>query len=239
MSFSRLNMSIPIASATPSRSTQGSVYSSEDIETYQFDQQNQLKTYAALDAAQKSSVKTSEAVSIRGMVNVPVATDFNESKKSINELTTERGDMSQVPDIDICGFLGKVPSLDLDIPNTSIGGLPSLNDIMAGINGITLPTLQIASEAIVGVVGKINDTISDIGAAIQGNIPTISCGKPEATPTQPSQPQLGSALSQPAEEPVDAFIAEPVPYGTNPNIVIESPDVTVKSLDDEIDLGEF
>jgi hypothetical protein len=239
MSFSRLNMSIPIASATPSRSTQGSVYSSEDIETYQFDQQNQLKTYAALDAAQKSSVKTSEAVSIRGMVNVPVATDFNESKKSINELTTERGDMSQVPDIDICGFLGKVPSLDLDIPNASIGGLPSLNDIMAGINGITLPTLQIASEAIVGVVGKINDTIADIGTAIQSNIPTISCGKPEAIPTPQSQPQLGSALSQPAEEPVDAFIAEPVPYGTNPNIVIESPDVTVKSLDDEIDLGEF
>jgi hypothetical protein len=239
MSFSRPNMSIPIASATPSRSTQGSVYSSEDIETYQFDQQNQLKTYAALDAAQKSSVKTSEAVSIRGMVNVPVATDFNESKKSINELTTERGDMSQVPDIDICGFLGKVPSLDLDIPNASIGGLPSLNDIMAGINGITLPTLQIASEAIVGVVGKINDTIADIGTAIQSNIPTISCGKPEVIPTPQSQPQLGSALSQPAEEPVDAFIAEPVPYGTNPNIVIESPDVTVKSLDDEIDLGEF
>ena len=147
--------------------------------------------------------------------------------------------MSQVPDIDICGFLGKVPSLDLDIPNASIGGLPSLNDIMAGINGITLPTLQIASEAIVGVVGKINDTIADIGTAIQSNIPTISCGKPEAIPTPQSQPQLGSALSQPAEEPVDAFIAEPVPYGTNPNIVIESPDVTVKSLDDEIDLGEF
>jgi len=239
MSFSRPNMSIPIASGTPSRSTRGSVYSSDDIETYQFDQENELKTYAAMDAAQKSSVKTSEAVSIRGMVNVPVATDFNESKKSINELTTERGDISQVPDIDICGFLGKVTSFDLDIPNSSVGGLPSLNDIMAGINGITLPTLQIASEAIVGVVGKINDTIADIGAAIQGNIPTISCGKPEATPTQPSQPQLGSALSQPAEEPIDPFIAEPVPYGTNPNIVIESPDVTVQSLNDEIDSGEF
>ena len=239
MSFARPNMSIPIASGTPSKSTQGSVYSTDEIETYQFDQQNQLKTYAALDAAQKSSVKTSEAVSIRGMVNVPVATDFKESKKSINELTTERGDISQVPDIDICGFLGKIPSLDLDITNSNIGGLPSLNDIMAGINGITLPTLQIASEAIVGVVGKINDTISDIGAAIQGNIPTISCGKPEAVPTPPSEPKMGEALSPPTEEPIDAFIAEPVPYGTNPNIVIDSPDVTVKSLDDEIDSGEF
>ena len=38
---------------------------------------------------------------------------------------------------------------------------------------------------------------------------------------------------------MDPFIAEAVPYGTNPNIVIESPDVTVKSLDDDIDMGEF
>ncbi len=239
MSFARPNMSIPIASGTPSRSTQGSVYSSDDIETYQFDQQNKLKVYAALDAAQKSLVKTSEAVSIRGMVNVPVATDFNESKKSINELTTQRGDISKVPSIDICGFLSKVTSLNLDIPNANIGGLPSLNDIMAGINGITLPTLQVSSESIVGIVGKINDTIMDIGAAIQSSIPTITCGKPEAVPTPQSQPQLGSALSQPAEELIDAFIVEPIPYGTSPNIVIESPDVTVQSLDDEIDSGEF
>lgn len=239
MSFARPNMSIPIASSTPSRSAQGSVYSSEDIETYQFDQQNQLKTYAALDAAQKSLVKTSEAVSIRGMVNVPVATDFNESKKSINELTTERGDISQVPDIDICGFLSKVPSLDLDITNIRPGGLPSLNDIVAQISGITLPTLQIASEAIVGVVGKINNTAVDIASAIQSSVPTISCGKREPTPTPQTQPELGSALSQPVDEPIDAFIAEPVPYGTSPNIVIESPDVTVQSLDDEIDFGEF
>jgi hypothetical protein len=232
-------MSIPITSAIPSKSTQGSVYSANDIETYQFDQQNQLKTYAALDAAQKSLVKTSEAVSIRGMVNMPVATDFLESKKSINELTTGRGDISQVPDIDICGFMGKVPSLDLDITNSRVGDLPSLNDIMGAINGITLPTLQIASETIVGVVGKINDTISDIGTAIQTNIPTISCGKPEAVPIPLSEPRMGEALSQPAEQIIDAFIAEPVPYGTTPNIVIDSPDVTVKSLDDEIDFGEF
>lgn len=239
MSFARPNLSIPIASSIPSTSTQGSVYSADEIETYQFDQENKLKVYAALDAAQKSSVKTSEAVSIRGMVNVPVATDFGESKKSINELSTERGDLSQVPNIDICGFLGGVEPFEFDLPNIEIGGLPSLNDIMAGINGITLPALQIASDAIVGIVGKINDTISDIGAAIQGSIPTISCGKPQGTVDIPSIPQMGDALVPSVEELVDSFIAEPVPYGTNPNIVIESPDVTVKSLDDDIDMGEF
>lgn len=264
MSFSRPNMSIPIASGTLSRGKQGSVYSSGDIETYQFDQENRwltsfprkLKTYAALDAEEKSSVTetsdairlspAAEAVSIRGMVNIPVATDFNESKSSIYELICRRGDIAMVPEIDCCGFLSRVPYLNLDMsmysPNTNIGKLPSLNEIVAGINGITLPTLEIESEAVTGIVGKISfldRIVSIIGAAIQGNIPTIYCGKPETVPISQPPSQLGSALSRLREQAIEAAIAEIVPYGTNPNIVIESPDVTVKSLDDEIDSGEF
>lgn len=231
--------SVQVVDQAPSKSTQGAVYSTADIETYQNDEANAIKSYAALGAAQKSSAQTSEAVSMIGMVSIPVATNFNESKKSINELMSQKGDLAQVPNIDICGFLGDLPSLDIDIPNLKLGGLPSLNDIMAGINGITLPSLQIASEAITGIVGKISDAISDIGAAIQGSIPTISCGKPPALPSLPSVPKLGDALTKPAEAAIETFMVEPVPYGTNPNITIESPDVTVKSLDDEIDSGEF
>jgi hypothetical protein len=50
---------------------------------------------------------------------------------------------------------------------------------------------------------------------------------------------MGDALKFDAASPIDPFIAEPVPYGTNPNIILESPDVTVKSLNDLIDAGEF
>jgi hypothetical protein len=135
--------------------------------------------------------------------------------------------------------LGDTSSFDFDLPNLKLGGLPSLNDIMAGINGITLPSLQIASDAIVGIVGKIGDAINDIGAAIQGSIPTISCGKASTLPSLPSPPQMGDALKVPSVTQVPTTVVEPVPYGTNPNITIESPDVTVESLTDEIDSGEF
>jgi hypothetical protein len=52
------------------------------------------------------------------------------------------------------------------------------------------------------------------------------------------EPALGAALAR-APEPTPTPTPEPVPYGTDPNIVIESPDVTVRSLDDTIDSGEF
>jgi hypothetical protein len=194
-----------------------------------------------LDISQEQSTTTEgESTSIKGMVNIPAASNFSESKKSLNELASQKGDLASVPNIDICGFLGDLPSIDLDIPNIRLGGLPSLNDIMGAISGITLPALQISSELITGVVGKIGDAIEDIGKAIQGNIPTISCGKPKPLPELPAPPSLGQALTPPSTiDQVDAFIAEPVPYGTSPSITIESPDVTVKSLDDEIDAGEF
>lgn len=240
MSFSRPNLSVPIASAAPSSSTQGSIYSVAEIETYTFDQESQIKSYTALSAAQKAMAQTGEAVSIKGMVSVPCATNFSEAKKSLNELAATKGELAKIPNIDICAFLGDLPSLDIDLPNLKLPGLPSLNDIMAAINGITLPSLQIASDLITGIVGQIGDAINDIGKAIQINIPTISCGKVPVTPQLPSLPQLGSALAPPSvSQAIDTFTAEPVPYGTSPQITIESPDVTVKSLDDEIDSGEF
>jgi hypothetical protein len=235
----RLPDSVPISSDTPSKDAQGSVYSAGDIEAYQSSQSSQIQSYSSLGAEQKATATSSEAVSIKGMVNVPVATNFSESKQSINEVAAQRGDLATVPNIDICGFLGDTSSFDFDLPNLKLGGLPSLNDIMAGINGITLPSLQIASDAIVGIVGKIGDAINDIGAAIQGSIPTISCGKPSTLPSLPSPPQMGDALKAPTVPVVSETVVEPVAYGTNPNITIESPDVTVQSLNDEIDSGEF
>ena len=239
MCFIIPNRSVPVTTATPSRSAQGSVYTILDIETYTNEQDNQTKSYAALGAADKSVASTGEEVSIKGMVNVPVATDFSESKKSINELTAQRGDLASIPNIDICAFMGDTPSFDFDLPNLKLGDLPSLNEIMAGINGITLPSLEFASDAILGVIGKLNSAVNDISAAIQGSIPTISCGKPQGTVDVPSVPQMGDALKFDTASPIDPFIAEPVPYGTNPNIILESPDVTVKSLDDIIDAGVF
>lgn len=238
MSFARPNYSIPVTSQTPSKSSQGAVYTTEDIETYTFDEENRIKSYAALGAAQKASTKTSEAVSIKGMVSVPVATNFTDSKKSMNELSGQKGDIAKVKDINLCGFLSDVPSLDLDITNFKPGGLPSLNEIMAGINGITLPTLQIASEAVTQVVGKIGDTLNQLGNDIQSQIPTISC-KPREEPSAPKLPELGSDIRQQPDFEIDAFTIEPVPYGTDPNIIIDSPDVTVQSLNDTLDAGEF
>ena len=238
MSFARPNYSIPITSQTPSKSSQGSVYTTEDIETYTFDEENRLKSYAALGAAQKAATKTSEAVSIKGMVSVPVATNFKDSKNSMNELSGQKGDSAKVKDINLCGFLSDVPSLDLDITNFKPGGLPSLNEVMAGINGITLPTLQIASDAVTQIVGKVGDTLNKLGSDIQSQIPTISC-KPNAKPEPEKLPELGSDIRKQPDFEIDAFMIEPVPYGTSPNIVVDSPDVTVQSLNDTLDAGEF
>ena len=77
MCFIIPNRSVPVTTATPSRSAQGSVYTILDIETYTNEQDNQTKSYAALGAADKSVASTGEEVSIKGMVNVPVATDFS------------------------------------------------------------------------------------------------------------------------------------------------------------------
>jgi hypothetical protein len=184
------------------------------------------------------TVPPSEERSIVGMVSVPVATDFTESKQSLNELTTQRGDLATVPDIDLCGFMSNLPESDISLP--SLPDLQStLDEVMASVQGITLPVLQVASDAIYGIVGTVDSAVGDLGAALQSSIPTLSCGK-KAVDVEDVEGavSLGQALVPESQPPSEAVVETPA-YGTQPIIVIDSPEVTVDALDDQIDLGEF
>lgn len=197
----------------------------------------------AAQANQATIPPPTEERSIVGMVNVPVATDFTESKQSLNELTTQRGDLASIPDIDLCGFMSNLPDLpDIEIPDIDAFVQDKLNQVFAAIQGVTLPAVTFISNGIDEVVGTIDAAVGELGAVAQSSIPTISCGKKPLTPdTVGGLVELGSAFSQPSEildSVVDAAV-DAVPYGTTPNIIIESPEVTVDALDDEIDLGEF
>jgi len=240
MSFSRPNYSIPVTNTAPSKKVSGDFYTQDQIETYMFDQKTQVQSYAVLGPAYDSATTTSEAVSIRGMVSVPVATNFEDSKKTMNELAGKKGDLAKLKDINICAFLSDIPNLNIDITNFKIGKLPSLNDIMSAINGITLLALKFPTDIMAEVFGAAGQFVNDISSQIQGAIPTISCKPKEAPQAQePSAPSIGEDVSFDDEIDIDPFIAEPVPYGTQFNVVIDSPDVTVRSLDDEIDAGEY
>lgn len=250
MSFSKVQYTVPVASSAPSRSKQGYVYTTEDISTYGMDQEKKIEGYAGLgmekpmvvsnepiSVEESPTVVANEAISIQGMVVVPAATDYTESKKSLNEISTERGEMASVPEIDICGFMSSLPDLDLGLPEgDSI--LPTIEDIVAKINGITLSVLTVATDAVNDIVGKVQDTVEDIGQGVGSGIPKVTCGKkPPVTEEPVGMDEIGAALAPPpVEQPVTV---EPPPYGTDPVIVIESPEVTVQSLDDQIDLGEF
>jgi len=179
-----------------------------------------------------------ENKSLVGMVSVPVATDFTESKQSLNELTTQRGDLATIPDIDLCGFMSNLPDSNLNLPSAAQLQL-SLNEVMASIQGITLPSLQVASDAIYGIVGTVDSAVGDLGAALQSSIPTLSCGqKPVTVEDVQEVAALGQAFAPEAQPPAAAVVETPT-YGTQPTIVIDSPEVTVDALDDQIDLGEF
>jgi hypothetical protein len=179
-----------------------------------------------------------ENKSLVGMVSVPVATDFTESKQSLNELTTQRGDLATIPDIDLCGFMSNLPDSNLNLPSAAQLQL-SLNEVMASIQGITLPSLQVASDAIYGIVGTVDSAVGDLGAALQSSIPTLSCGKKPVTVEDVQQvAELGQAFAPEPQPQAEAVVETPA-YGTQPTIVIDSPEVTVDALDDEIDLGEF
>jgi hypothetical protein len=185
-----------------------------------------------------ASSPSTENKSIIGMVSVPVATDFTESKQSLNELTTQRGDLSTVPDIDLCGFMSNLPDSNIDLSEPSTQITSSLNEVMASIQGITLPILQVASDSIYGIVGTVDSAVGDLGAALQSSIPTLSCGKKPVTVEDVEQvAALGQAFF--AEPQVAEPVVETPAYGTQPVIVIDSPEVTVDALDDQIDLGEF
>jgi hypothetical protein len=240
MSFSRPNYTIPVTNIRPSKKVSGEFYSQDQIETYMFDEKTKLQSYAALSAAQKSASAASEAVSIRGMVSVPVATNFEDSKKTMNELAGKKGDLAKLKDINICGFLSDIPNLNIDITNFKIGNLPSLNDIMSAVNGITLLALKFPTDIMAEVFGAAGQFVNDISSAIQDAIPTISCKPKESElPTESPEPRIGDQVSFDDPIDIDPFVAEPVPYGKQFNVTIDSPDVTVQSLNDTIDAGEF
>lgn len=180
-----------------------------------------------------------EDVSIKGAVPVPVATDFTESKKSINEIVAQKGELASIPNIDLCAFLPSIPNIN--IPSIGEGsGLPSLGDIMATINGVTLGGVKLISGVLEGALGTLGDITNNISAAIQANVPNISCGAPIAQTIPQQVPAIGSALQAPSVPGVPTQAAVPsVDYGVEPEITVETTSLTVKSIDDELDAGEF
>lgn len=179
-----------------------------------------------------------EDVSIKGAVPVPVATDFTESKKSINEIVAQKGELASIPNIDLCAFLPKIPNID--IPSLGGGGGPDLGDIMATINGVTLGGVKLISGVLEGALGTLGDITNNISAAIQANVPNISCGAPIAQTIPQQVPAIGSALQSPSVPGVPTQAAVPsVDYGVEPEITVETTSLTVKSIDDELDAGEF
>jgi hypothetical protein len=257
MCFRIPNRSVSISDSTDSNQTSGRVTSVRDGSLYdaaavESASTAQAQSYITQGAAQKANAITDEAVSIKGAVSVPAASNFTESKKSINEISTEKGDIAKVKEIDICPFLSEVSSIDLGNPaDFQIGDLPSLNDVMGAINGVTLPVLQVASDAITGVVGKVSDAIGDLGKGLQDSIPKLTCGKSKEAMEQEKAEEAQKRLSRAAdrwamsqgldlgEDIVPETVVVPPDYGAQPNIVIDSPDVTVRSISDELDSGEF
>jgi len=257
MCFRIPNRSVSISDTTDSNQTAGRVTSVRDGSLYdaaavESASTAEAQSYITQGAAQKANAITDESVSIKGAVSVPAATNFSESKTSINEIATEKGDIAKVKEIDICPFLSDISSIDLGNPaDFSIGDLPSLNDIMGAINGVTLPVLQVASDAITGIVGKVSDAIGDLGKGLQDSLPKVTCGKSkeaiEQERAEAAQKRLSKAADRWAmsqgldleEEVIPEKVVSPPDYGAQPNIVIDSPDVTVKSLSDELDSGEF
>lgn len=230
---------------TPEEIEEDKKFESEMYGKCGWDRMCQMKTKAEREQAREASA-SSETISIEGAIDVPAASSFSESQITVNELMAQNSSFAKVPNIDLCGFLGGIEPTNFDLPNIrlgsvdGVGGLPSMNDIMGGINGVTLPALQGVSTALTDLLGQASQGIGDMAKAIQGSIPTISCGAPTIS-TIPELPStgMGDALKSTVSSVGIPEVASPLPYGTTPNIIIESPDVTVQSLDDEIDSGEF
>jgi hypothetical protein len=215
----------------------GKMYTVESIEGYQ--SASNLDSYAALSAQEKANASTNEDVSIKGAIAVPAATDFSESKKSLNEVAATKGQLASVPDIDVCSFISNISPIDINL-NPDIGGGDRLSDLIGEINGITLRGMQVVSDAIVGVFGGIGAVIGDTAKAIDDAIPDIKCGSPPPTVMVDLPIPTASAITPtpPPAAPTEPTVPD-VEYGTDPQITIESPDVTVKSIDDVLDSGEF
>lgn len=222
------------------KSEKGSTYGVDDIQNYQQATESTMKDYSTLSAEAKTTATTPEFVGIKGAVSVPAASSYDDSGTSLNEIAANNGDLAQASkteNIELCGFLSDLPSIDIDMSAPQLG-IPALQDIMKSVNGISMPALEFASDAIVGVVGGVSKAIGDLASAIQESIPKVTCGaeKQVAAPQAPSE--LGSAIKV-APPPTTGIVETVSPVGQQPNIVVSSPQTTLVSLNDQIDAGLF
>lgn len=211
------------------------MYTAESIRGYQ--ESSKLSTYASLSAESKSVAKTSEDVSIKGSMAVPAASSYQEATGGVTELLASKSPLSKVPDIDVCSFLSKIPPININL-NPEIGD-SSLSDILGEISGITLEGMEVVSRGIVDAVSAVGNAVGGLASAIQESIPTIGCATP-GPEVMVELPTIGSAITPKAVPATPTTQAVPrVPYASEPQITIDSPDVTVRSIDDELDGGEF
>ena len=220
------------------KDSKGSTYTVSDIKEYREQTKNTMKSYTSLSLEQKTTAATPEFVGIKGAVTIPAATSYTDAQSSLTEVVSLRGDISsaaQSQNIELCGFLNDLPALDWDM-SAPQGGIPSLQDLMKAVNGISMPVMDFGADAIVSAIGGATKAVTDLASAIQTSVPTVSCGKlPIPTPTTG---QLATALIPGAPLlTVAAPVADQV--GITPPINITSPDVTVEALNDVLEAGEF
>lgn len=186
-----------------------------------------------------------EQQGIVGAASVPAASNFAESMMSPTALAATRGDLAILPpQIDICGFLG---GLELPAFPDIIGAIIStIEQIISAITGVVQRIIEEIFKVLNEIMGFIQDAIDYIANAIRGLIPEITCGAPivgqvlgAASSLGGAVPQLGSALAPiaPVTEIVQALPSSPT--GIDPMVEVVSPDVTVRSIDDTLDAGEF
>lgn len=192
--------------------------------------------YTLGKAADQTQTTPLELLGIKGAISVPAASSYEDAKTSLNEIAAANGDLAAVAqkqNIEICGFLSDLPSIDIDLSAPQLG-IPELQDLVKDINGLALPPLEFASDAIVGVIAGASKAVSDLASAIQNAIPNVTCGgKPPALPV-PDINNIGSAL---VPSSISAPVTAVTQIGVAPTITVTSPNTTVEALNDVIDAG--
>jgi hypothetical protein len=207
---------------------------------------------AYLERLSKNALKeqqklTPEASGLQGAIRVPAASSYADAKTDFNSLVSDYGDLSQVSkrnNIELCGFLNDLPKIDIDL-SSPLSGIEGYDEFIAKVNGVGKKFLGVltGTENLFGSGPTPFDRfqeglqqISNLASAIQQNIPTISCGGTQPLEAVSASP-IGSALFPNVMSP------PPIPsfqqIGVTPSINISSPDVTVQSLNDVLEAGEF
>jgi hypothetical protein len=228
------------SSSPVTKSTKGSVYEKTDIGAYQKKVEDTVKKYSALSVQQKTAAVAPEFVGVKGAISVPVAAAYDDSKTSLNEIAANASDLAsaaKTQNIELCGFLSDLPSIDFDMSLPG-AGIPALQDIMKEINGISMPSLEFGASAITDAIGGATKAIGDLASAIQSNIPTVNCGG--ISPLLPVTPAGFAAALIPGGPLVTTLAPIALKQvGITPPINISSPDVTVQALNDVLEAGEF